>query len=102
MVGGDERGVCKQARAGPELEKFGGGTSEERNTGRSFTSSCQRANAAAADAVFGDRVCSSSEAWECDSCGNPSARYAEKLLINVRTFTLADKHPGYVPPPPTY
>lgn len=50
-------GVC-----GAQLEKFGGGTSDEKNTGRDFTSSCQRANAAAADAAFWDQACSSSEA----------------------------------------
>jgi len=44
------------------LEKFGRGTSEEKNTSRGFTSSCHRANAAAADVVFWDKACSSSEA----------------------------------------
>lgn len=57
-----------------------------------------------ADAAFGDPLCSCSEAEEAVTAGMTTAAAAwggggHNLLIHVRTSALADKHPGYVPPP---
>lgn len=64
-----------------------------------------------ADAAFGDPLCSCSEAEEAVTAAEfpqPGTAAAaawgggggeHNLLIHVRTSTLADKHPGYVPPP---
>lgn len=66
-----------------------------------------------ADAAFGDPLCSCSEAEEAVTAaefpqpGTTTAmavwgggrRGEHNLLIHMRTSTLADKHPGYVPPP---
>lgn len=66
-----------------------------------------------ADAAFGDLPCSCSEAEEAVTAAEfpqPGTAVAvcvcvclcggeHNLLINVPTSTLADKHPGCVPPP---